>query len=171
MTPYLLTILSGAAVLVSCMSLGLWQILSAPDRPNYPTSGPIKRVLMFWVCAGLGYRGVEIIDKADGLTPIYATAGQVVTSILLASLFVTFLVDHCRNWLPARTWHRIQQLLTIARCRPSKGLVDARTSAMVNSTGEPCLSADVVTPALVELHMQGVRVVGPGEGPSALHGR
>lgn len=190
MTAYHLTLLNGAAVLVSCMALGLWQILSAPDRPNYPTSGPIKRMLMFWVCAALGFRGIEIIDKADGWTtggtaiqwsgwwfttietpivyhePLYATGGQIASSLLLAALFITFLVDHCRNWLPARTWGRIQQLLALARCRPSKGLVDARASASVGFGAPP--SADVVTPALIELHMQGVRVVGPNEGPEAV---
>jgi hypothetical protein len=41
------TILAGVAMFVTWVSLMLWQVLSAPDRPNYPTSGPVKRVFMF----------------------------------------------------------------------------------------------------------------------------
>lgn len=163
-----LTFLSGAALLVTAMALGLWQILSAPDRPNYPTSGRFKRLIMFWFMASLMYRGLEIIVTATGDTPVQSTTGQVVSSLLLCALFIAFLVDHLRNWLPAKTWDRIQQLLSIARCRPNRGLVAARTSAMVNSTGKPCPDADIVPIALAELTMQGFQVVGPNEGPEAL---
>lgn len=163
-----LTLLSGAAILLTSVTLALWQILSAPDRPNYPTSGRFKRLAMFWFAAALAYRGLEVIVRAQAPVPTFSSPGQLASSLLMCALFVTFLVDHLRNWLPAKTWARIQQLLAIARCRPARGVVDARTSAMVNSTGAPCPSAAVVGPALVELSMQGVRVVGPGEGPEVL---
>lgn len=166
----ILTLVSGAAVFVTALCLGLWQILSAPDRPNYPTSGPVKRALMFWFMAALAYRGLEIVYLALQPQPIYSTEGQVFSSILMAALFATFLVDHLLHWLPARTHRNIQRLRQLATCRPKPGLVAARTSAMVNSTGAPCPSADVVSSALLELAMQGVSVAGPGEGPKAITG-
>ncbi len=161
-----LTILCGLAVIVSGCALGLWQILSAPDRPNYPTSGPIKRGLMFLVMVGLLGRGAEIIAGAQ--ENVLATAWMVQSSLALAALFVVFLIDHCQHWLPAKTHARIRQLVRVARCGPSQGLKDARTSAMVNSTGEPCPAADVVGPALATLAMQGVSVIGPNEKPQAI---
>ncbi len=164
------TILTGMAVLTSAVTLGLWQILSAPDRPNYPTSGRIKRTIMFIVSVAFAGRATEILTGAFGPDPVTMTPMQATAAFGLAGLFVAFLVDHLRNWLPAKTWARIQQLLAIARCRPSKELKAARTSAMTNSTGAPCPAADVVTPALVELTMQGFTAIGPGEGPEALRG-
>lgn len=161
------TILSGCAILLAALFLALWQIFSAPDRPNYPTSGPIKRAIMFWFAAGLLYRGAEVLILASAAKPVFSTAGQVATSMLLSAFFGVMLVDHMRHWLPARTWQRIQQLMAIARCRPRQDVINARTSAMVNSTGKPCPSADVVGPALAELHLQGVPVAGPMEGPEA----
>lgn len=165
---FVLTLLSGVAILVTSITLALWQILSAPDRPNYPTSGRFKRLMMFLFAGALAYRGIEVFTNLSTADPIFSTEGQVTASVLMASLFVTFLVDHLRHWLPAKTWTRIQQLLAIARCRPARGVVAARTSAMVSSTGAPCPDAAIVGPALVELTMQGMRVVGPNEGPEAL---
>lgn len=164
----IMTLISGTFVLIAAMALGLWQILSAPDRPNYPTSGRWKRAIMFCFMCSLAYRGLEILTLAVAPEPTFAPPGQITSSVLLCALFVAFLVDHLRNWLPAKTWSRIQQLLSIARCRPARGVVNARTSAMVNSTGASCPSASVVGPALVELTMQGMRVVGPNEGPEVL---
>ena len=165
---YALTILCGVAAIVAAMALGLWQVLSAPDRPNYPTSGTIKRILMFWVAFGLLGRGAEIITGAS--QGVLATPWMTASSIALAALFVVFLIDHLRHWLPAKTHARIQQLLRIARCRPNRALIAARTAAMTNSTGEPCPAADVVGPALATLAMEGFTVVGPNENASALSG-
>lgn len=169
----LITLWTSLMVALSGLALGAWQILSSPDQPNYPTSGAVKRLLMFWFMAALMYRSIEVFYGAiygmsDG-TFLRATVGQAVSSSLMAGLFVTFLIDHCRNWLPERTHRRIRQLLAIARCKPSKELVDARASASRGHERPP--SADVVTPALVELHMQGMRVVGPNEGPEAVFER
>lgn len=163
-----MTIASGVAILATSIVLGLWQILSAPDRPNYPTSGRIKRTLMFWFMAALAYRGIEILTLAGKHPPVLSTEGQWVSSFLLLALFVTFLVDHVRNWLPAKTHARIRQLVRVARCGPRKDLIEARTSAMKNSTGAPCPAADVVGPALATLTLEGFKAVGPREGPEAL---
>ena len=162
------TVLSGLAVLVSAIAMTLWQILSAPDRPNYPTSGRLKRTAMFIVAAAFSVRATEILFGAFAPTPLLMTPTQAISACSLATLFVIFLVDHLRRWLPAHTWRRIQQLLSIARCRPRPEIVAARTSAMRSSTGEPCRSAAVVGPALADLHLDGFRVVAPMEGPEAL---
>lgn len=53
----IMTILSAIAILITAMALGLWQILSAPDRPNYPTSGTVKRAMMFMLVVMLSGRG------------------------------------------------------------------------------------------------------------------
>ena len=54
-----LTVLSGGAILLTSVTLGLRQILSAPGRPNCPTSGRFKRLAMFWFAAALAYRGLR----------------------------------------------------------------------------------------------------------------
>lgn len=164
------SVLTGVATLVASGALGMWQILSAPDRPNYPTSGTFKRMVMFWFAGALLYRAAETLTAAFAPEPVFSTPGQAVAAALLAVLMTTFLVDHVRHWLPAHTHARIQHLLSIARCRPNKDLVAARTSAMTESTGEPCPSVNVVGPALVALSFDGVRVAGPNEGPEAFTG-
>lgn len=164
------TLVAGYALLAATACLWLWQILSAPDRPNYPTSGRVKRLLMFLVAAAFAYCGLEVLYLARGPDGLRLTDAQAVACVLLAGLFAVFLVDHVRNWLPARTHHNIRRLMAVARCRPRNGLIAARTSAMMASTGAPCPSADVVAPALMEMALQGVRVVGPGEGPGAIIG-
>lgn len=155
----------GVIGVLTAFVIGLWQILSAPDRPNYPTSGRVKRVIMFWFMASTLYRSVEIIMQPFGPLPIYATGGQMASWSLQFAFFVVMLVDHLRNWLPARTHGRIKQLFAVARCRPSKALREARASAMAASTGETPLPARVVAPALLELSLSGATVAGPCDGP------
>ena len=154
----------GVMIAIAGIAVGLWQILSAPDRPNYPTSGKVKRILMFWFSGSLLFRAVEIFTGLYAGTQPDTQSSAVLSSTLLAALMVTFLVDHMRHWLPARTHGHIQKLLTIARCSPSPGLVAARRSADPTSR----VPADAVSPALVDLAMSGVRVVGPNGGPEAL---
>lgn len=165
------TVATGAVGILTAMTIGLWQILSAPDRPNYPTSGTIKRTIMFWFMAAMLYRGSEIMLQPFGPNPVYATPGQMVAWGLQCAFFITMLVDHLRNWLPGRTHGRIRQLLSVARCRPSEGLIAARASAMSASTGGKVPPASVVSPALVELALSGVAVVGPFDGPESITGR
>ena len=155
-------------IAIAGVSVGLWQILSAPDRPNYPTSGRIKRILMFWFAGALLYRAVEIFTGIAAGTQPAMQPSIVLSSTLLAGLMVTFLVDHMRNWLPAKTHGHIRRLLSIAQCRPSPGLKAARASADRSAGRSSLDTADVVSPALVELAMSGVRVVGPGAGPEAV---
>lgn len=162
-----LTLLGGTAVIAAAVCLMFWQILSAPDRPNYPTSGPIKRSLMFTYMVMLYGRGVEILTYALDAEPVFLTDWQVAACLAQAGLFAVFLVDHLRNWLPARTHRNINRLLVIARCGSPVGLKAARTSAMKASTGDPCPSADVVGPALVTLSLQGARVARPNESADA----
>ena len=165
----ILTLVAGSAVLAASAALGLWQILSAPDRPNYPTSGRVKRTLMFVFMMALAYRGLEILTLAGEGTALPSPKASASVAVLMAALFVTFLVDHIRHWLPARTHQRIRQLLAIATCRPDRDLVAARDSAMEASTGKAAPPADVVGPALAALTLQGVRLAGPKEGPEALN--
>lgn len=166
----LMTFLSAVSILLSAMMLGLWQILSAPDRPNYPTSGRFKRSMMFILVVVLAGRGVELLTSLAGPAPVLSTPFQAASSFALCALFASFLVDHLRNWLPAKTHRNIQRLYRIARCSPRKGMVAARTSAMMASTGDPCPAAEVGASALVELQLAGVRVAGPNEGPEAFTG-
>lgn len=167
MNDLVLTILMGVLFCVSGVSVGLWQILSSPDQPNYPTSGAFKRTLMFWIMVAMLVCGTEVLTLASDGTGLRVTFAQVGTLLLVTAFFVTMLVDHCQHWLPARTQARIRQLRVLARCRPSRGLVAARKSAMKASTGEPCQPASVVSPALVELTLNGSFVSGPNEGPEA----
>lgn len=171
MTPYVWTLLSAVAILIASATLGLWQILSAPDRPNYPTSGKVKRFFMFAGSAIFLVRGAEMLTTLHGPRPIMSTETQAVASFVICGLFVTFLVDHCRNWLPARTQANIQRMYRIARCSPSRGLKAARKSSNASARLGPHGTAYLAQPALVELALQGARVAGPNEGPEAFTDR
>ena len=153
---------------IAGFALGLWQILSAPDRPNYPTSGGFKRFVMFWFMASLLWRATEINASLWTAEPMFSPPSQVYSSSLLCLLMVTFLVDHVRHWLPARTHDRIRQLLAIARCKPTNELKAAREASDKSAGVVSNVGAGAVSPALVELALQGVRVVGPNEGPEVL---
>lgn len=166
-----MTYVGGYATLVAAAALMFWQILSAPDRPNYPTSGPIKRSLMFVYMVFLYGLGAEILDGAGDVRPNLLTEYQVSAALAQCGLFVTFLVDHCRNWLPAKQHRTIRRMLEIARCRPSPALKAARTRAMATSTGEPCPAADVVGPALMTLALKGATVAGPNESAQSFSER
>lgn len=167
----LMTFLSAVSILISAMALGLWQILSAPDRPNYPTSGRVKRAMMFLLVVMLSGRGVEILTSLAGPDPILSTPFQAMSSFALCGLFISFLVDHCRNWLPARTQANIQRMYRIARCSPSRGLKAARKSSNASAGLGPHGKAHLAQPALVDLALQGARVAGPNEGPEAFTDR
>lgn len=145
----------------------LWQILSSPDAPNYPTSGKVKRALMFWTGGLFLVVSVAITQMAwpDKGMPRYSTLQGAALGISLLALFGVFLIDHLRNWLPARTHARIRQLMALASCKPPHGVVEARDRADV--TGD-ALPASVVGPALLDLAASGVRVIGPNEGPSSV---
>lgn len=108
--------LAGCTLLYTSMVLGLWQILSAPDQPNYPTSGAVKRSFMFVYMAALAALGIETLNSPHHVE-LSVTAVQ--ATVLQAGLFTTFLVDHVRNWLPARTHQRIRTMIKIASCKPA----------------------------------------------------
>lgn len=167
MTPYVLTLLSAVAILITSVTLGLWQILSAPDRPNYPTSGKVKRFFMFAGFALFMMRGSEMLTTLHGPNPIMSTPTQAGASFVICGLFVTFLVDHCRNWLPARTHRNIQRLYRIARCSPRKSIQGARASAILSAAASTLENAPSVDTAVRDLALSGVRVSRPNEGPEA----
>lgn len=161
-----LVFLCGLLVFGAGVQLGVWHILAGPDRPNYPTSGAWKRRIMFLLMASMLYRGLEVMFASPEATT--ADFGMVCGSMMTFAFFNIMLIDHLRNWLPAKTHARIRQLLHVASCKPGRGLVAARESASGPST-KPVPSAAVVAPALVELSLQGFRVAGPGAGPEALN--
>lgn len=164
----ILTVCTGTMFGFAGAFMGLWQILSSPDAPNYPTSGRIKRMFMFWTMVFLLVTGVSVTQGAFLDEPRYSTPNGMLLSFFLAALFGTFLVDHLRNWLPARTHDRIRQLLALASCNPGKAVLMARESADVTGDAAP---ASAMGPAMVELVTAGVHVIGPNEGPEAITGR
>lgn len=163
----LMTFLSAISILLSAMMLGLWQILSAPDRPNYPTSGRFKRTMMFILVVMLSGRGVELLTSLAGPAPVLSTPFQSASSFALCALFASFLVDHLRNWLPARTHHNIQRLYRIARCSAPKTSPGARASSVIAAAATTLENAPPVETAVRDLALSGVRVSRPNEGPEA----
>lgn len=105
-----------------------------------------------------------MLTTLAGPNPVLSTPWQAASSFFLCGLFVTFLVDHLRNWLPAKTQANIQRLYRTARCAP-RGLKAARASSNRSAGVTPKGEAHLAPAALVELAMQGVRVAGPNEGP------
>lgn len=156
-----LVFFSGFLVFGAGVQLGVWHILAGPDRPNYPTGGKWKRRIMFLFMASLLYRGLELMTSAE--VSRVAQPGLVIGAVMVFSFFNVMLVDHLRNWLPARTHTRIRQLLRVASCRPDKALEASRRSASI--PGVYVQPAKVVPASLVELTLQGFTVAGPGDGP------
>lgn len=164
MTPNLI---AGAAVALGGACLGFKQMLSAPDRPNYPTTGPWARFIMFWLSAFLIARGLEIVTLSMRPDAVAMTWTAVAVSLLVSAYFGNQLYAHLTQRTSARTQKLIQRIHTMARCAPSDGLVKARTSA---AKGVPIPAASVATEALVALSLKGVRVAAPNEGPEAFTG-
>lgn len=165
MTPLLWTVLAGGAVSLAGVCLGLQQILSAPDRPNYPTAGPWTRLVMFWLSGLMIARGVEIVTKATA-AEAYTLGGLAVTvSCLICLHFSLQLYSHLTQRASVRARAIINRLHAMARCAPKEGVVAARKSA--GGSDQP---ASVVPEALLTLTMDGVRVAAPNEGPEAFTG-
>lgn len=161
------TIFAGLFVGIAAAALGLWQILSAPDRPNYPTSGRFKRLMMFACTVALAMRSATMLTGALDPKPVYVPQDTALAAFCLALLFSTFVVDHMRNWLPARTRARIQQLTAVAACRKRPRTVLAMTRAQ----GRAARVEAAVSAAAVEmLRADGVTAVGPNASVRAITG-
>lgn len=165
------TFVAGGAVSLAGACLGIKQMLSAPDRPNYPSSGPWARFIMFWLSALLIARGVEIVVKALRPEPAVLSGFAVGSALLIFAYFSNRLYAHLTQRASARTQRLISRLHNMARCAPKdSGLVAARKSAMENSTGGKPGPVGAVPEALLGLSLDGVRVAAPNEGPEAFTG-
>lgn len=130
--PFWMTLATGLIVLLSSFFVGLLEILSGPDRLNYPTARLHVRVAMFTWDTLLAYRGMEIIGLLLSPSPQYVTAGTAFGSIALLLVQAALLEHQLRCWLPAVTQQRIQQLIAIASCRKPGGVVIKGLKARVS---------------------------------------
>lgn len=158
--------IGGAAFALGGICLGLQQMLSAPDRPNYPTAGPWTRFVMFWLSALLIARGLEVCVKALRAEPVALTGLGAAVAVLVFCYFSASLYSHLSQRASKRTHRLIQRLHTMARCAPK----DSGVAAARRSAGGSNLPASVVPEALIALSLDGVRVAGPNEGPEAFTG-
>lgn len=159
------TITTGTCLILAGACLGVKQMLSAPDRPNYPETDPYGRFIMFWLSALVIAWGVNIIAVGDSVSGYAAVATPF--------LFVHFahrLYAHLTKRATVRTHRLIRRLHAMARCAPREGVVAARASAMANSTGGVPAPVSRVPEALLTLSLDGARVAGPNEGPEAFTG-
>lgn len=126
---WILTFIAGCLVLAASGFVGLHEILSGPDRPNYPTASRHLRIAMFVWCAALFYRGAEILSGLCQPHPVLLTYGAFQAAVLLAVVHGLLLEQQLRQWLPARLHARIRRLIAVASCRdgqaPRAGRRDA----------------------------------------------
>lgn len=165
------TFAAGIAVSTGGACLGVKQMLSADDRPNYPLASKRSRLIWFWLSAFLIVRGFEIVQRAASDSPVILSGFSVGAAFLVFAFFADDLYAHLTEKASARTHKAIRRLHNMARCAPKdSGLVAARKSAMENSTGGKAPPVGVVSEAMVALSLDGVRVAAPNEGPEAFTG-
>jgi hypothetical protein len=150
----------------------LWnQILLGPQAVNYPTISFIPRTLLFLFGASLAVRSVDIFSGILDHQPERFQFSALPATLFLFLSQAAILYGTLRQWLPARVWRRIRQLIALAACGKGRGFSAARkqsSQAVRQGVHVDMTKASVGQSALVELRLQGVRVVGPNEGPSAL---
>lgn len=160
-----LTLFTGVLCCLTCFCVGLIEILSGPDRPNYPTARPHIRAAMFVWMVLLGYRGMEIIALALQPDPTLLTTGDMLLMVGLFLVQVCLLEQQLRSWLPASLQARILRLYQLASCKNARANQRARAAAnaavLVGVPASP--SSAAVGPALVRLAMEGAQVIGPNE--------
>lgn len=161
-----MTILAGCMVGLGGISVGLMQMLGAPDRPNYPKIGSKMRLLMFWASGFMLARAVQIITEAQYDTPVLLGPVAIATGFLINALFIGAGAMFLQSRASVRTHNLISRLQRMARCAPSDGVLSARLSATESGLG----TADTVPNAVASLRLAGVRVAAPNEGPEAFTG-
>lgn len=120
--PEITTVAAALLVLWASFCVGLLEILSAPERVNYPTARLHVRIAMFTWAVFLLYRGLEMLVLMRGPTPLFATVGELYAAIALGLAQTALLEHHLRSWLPAHTHQRIRTLLDVAACRKPDGV-------------------------------------------------
>lgn len=110
------SLMAGLFTLAASACVGLIEILSSPDRINYPTARAHVRAAIFVWAVFLAYRGMEIILLASGPLPQYVTAGTFYVSVTLLLAQGALLEHQLRSWLPARVQDRVRLMTEIARC-------------------------------------------------------
>lgn len=165
----LITVLTSLVLFGAAGSVFLHQILLNPDRPNYPTADRRVRIAMALWGAGIFYRAGEILGWAmDGSGE--ASLSMLFTSAMAFALHVLLLEQVLRSWLPARLHARIRDLLNKASCGHAEDIRRARkraNEALWPGVTPAPISARPVGPALAQLTLEGVQVIGPNEGLSA----
>lgn len=175
-------LLSGAIRLLIAGCIILRQILLEPDRPNYPNAAKRLRVGLFLLAAVLLFNGVDVICRAlsDEMRPDHhhhVLISGLPLSLAWLGVEGLQLERVLRQWLPERTQQRIMRLMHLASCK-NRDLAARERARNLGPVGKvrPLIpgavistpSGGVTAPALAELALAGVKVVGPLEGPEAV---
>lgn len=164
--------LVGLIALLTSASVALHGVTMQPDRPNYPPGPMWLQLLMWGWSAFLMYRAAEFFSGAGAFDPPAVTLGQVGSAAFMLAVHVGLLVRQLRSWLPARIHAYIARLMDIASCGRAAALRAERrrnNAPLRPGVRRAAESPDVMGPALAALAIDGMNVVGPHEGPEALH--
>lgn len=115
--PMTISVLAGLFTLAASACVGLIEILSSPERVNYPTARAHVRAAIFLWAVFLAYRGVEIIFQAICDTPRFVSPGTFYVSATLLLAQGALLEHQLRSWLPARVHEHIRMMMKVASCR------------------------------------------------------
>lgn len=167
------TFAQGAFLLMCFLALLVRIILSSEDQPNYPAASFGVQGWRFFLSLGLLYVGIETIHGALSEPPVYVSEARFFSGLFLCGLFVTETLEHMRTWLPESKHAWIRRMIETARCGGLPGTKEARAAALKNTERKSgvrvrAAPTHAVPAALLLLHQEGVNVIPPNAGPSAL---
>lgn len=122
----MITFWMGVMIAAAAVCVGWNQILVGPQAVNYPTAPFMVRFLMFCWSAALGYRAFDIIEGCVQGSPEAFPTSAIPATVILLLAQAAILYFTLRQWLPAKVWRRISQLLALARCGQLKVLETRR---------------------------------------------
>jgi hypothetical protein len=137
---------------------------------NHPTAPFISRFLMFCFACGVAYSSVYLLIGCVDGHPDHFPTRSVPATIFLTLYAVANLYSTLRQWLPAKVWHRIRQLLALASCGHLRDIEARRgvdNGALRDGVSPDRTPAVAVPNALLQLKLAGFSVAGPHEGPEA----
>ena len=165
-----LTLLTGCLQLATAGCILGKEILLSPRVPNYPMGSRRRRCGLFILGAVLVYFGLETINLAlDGNR--YSRPSSIVLMAAWCFVSETELETVLRQWLPERLQRRVHHLWEFASCKNARELRRRReldAAAVMPGVVVEAPPARTVGAALVDLQLNGWRVVGPNESKEAL---
>ena len=162
-------LLSGGLRLMTAGCIMLRQVLYQPDRPNYPAASKRLQLGLFLLGAILLFNAVDVIWRSWTDPGHKVLISALPLSAIWCVVEVLQVERILRQWLPSRLQVRISKWLHLASCANRDQLTRERARNVQPLGGTVYVPpSSVVAPALAELALSGMAVIGPMEGPEVV---